>query len=508
MPEEPVELPSEDETIEQIEGDAEVSGALREAAATSTGAPRIVIVGGGFAGAYCARTLEKSLRPAEADVTIVNRSNYFVFTPLLVEAGTGALEPRHAVVPLRRYLRRTELLTADVNGIDVRRREVRLHYPDGSERLMPYDHLVIALGSVTRMPDVPGLREFGFGLKSLADAVALRDRTIGLLELASETDDVERRRAMLTFVIVGGNYTGVEVAGEFNEFLTEATRLYPNISQRDIRIVLVDHEPRILHTLDEELSQYASARLKRRGVELRLENTVTRIEKEAAELKVGGRVPAWTVIWAAGVAPNPLLSRLDVPRDKRGYLLCGPDLQMQGSESVWGIGDCAVNPDPAGNAYPPTAQHAIREGRQAAANIVHVLRHEPTQPLVYRSSGMMAPLGRHQAVARVLGWKFSGLPAWVLWRTVYLLKMPGFGRSLRVLMDWTLDWFFRRDYVQLGIHGTHHPGAVNPAEGESEGQPLAQQQIAAAGPLPTGETPRRSLRNRNLDEAPGILRES
>lgn len=481
MPDESVELPPEDETIEQIEGDdgAEAPGG---AAAPTTGTARIVIIGGGFAGAYCARALEQRLRPREAHVTIVNRSNYFVFTPLLVEAGTGALEPRHAVVPLRRYLKRTELQTADVTGIDVRRRRVRLEYADGSQKTIPYDHLVIALGSVTRTPDVPGLREFGFGMKSLADAVALRDRAVGLLELANETADVERRRAMLTFVIVGGNYTGVEVAGEFNEFLTEATRLYRNISEGDIRIVLVDHEPRILHILDEELSRYASERLRRRGVDLRLENTVTRIEKEAAELKEGGRVPAWTVIWAAGVAPNPLLSQFDVPHDKRGYIPCEADLRVQGSEFIWGIGDCAVNPDPQGNAYPPTAQHAIREGRQAAANIVRVLRNQPTQPLVYRSQGMMAPLGRHQAVARILGWKFSGLPAWVLWRTVYLLKMPGFGRSLRVVMDWTLDWFFRRDYVQLGIHGTHHPGAGEPSGAENDDERKSNDQPETAQP--------------------------
>lgn len=421
--------------------------------------PHVVIVGGGFAGSYCARALEKKLRPHEARITLINQSNYFVFTPLLIEAGTGALEPRHAVIPLRRYLRWTRFLMADVSMVDVDDRQVRARQLDDSELVLSYDHLVLALGSVTRTPDVPGLRDFGFGMKSLADAVALRDRAVGLLELADETTDVERRQAILTFVIVGGNYTGVEIAGEFNEFLTAATRLYRNIRREEIRIVLVDHEPRILHTLDEELSQYASNRLQKRGVELRLKNTVTRIEAEAAELGDGTRIPAWTVIWAAGVAPNPLLSKLDVPRDKRGYLICQPDLRLQDQEYLWGIGDCAVNPDPHGDPYPPTAQHAIQEGRQAAKNIVRVLRNMPTEPLTYRSKGMMAPLGQHQGVARVFGFKFSGLPAWLLWRTFYLMRMPGFGRTLRVAMDWTLDWFFRRDYVQLGLHGTHHPGA-------------------------------------------------
>ena len=412
----------------------------------------ILILGGGFAGAYCARRLQKRLRRGEANVTLVNHANYFVFTPLLVEAGTGALEPRHAVIPLRTFLKRTTLHTAEVVGIDLDNRRVQTRRSDGTTHVTAYDHLVIAMGSVTRMPDVPGLREFGFGMKSLADAVALRDRAVGLLELANETEDIERKRAMLTFVIVGGNYTGVEVVGEINEFLTEATRVYKNISKNDIRIVLVDHGSRILHTLDEDLSRYATKHLERRGVELKLENTVRRIEADTVELERGGPVPAWTAIWAAGVAQVPLLAELNAPRDEHGYIACEPNLRVRGRENVWAIGDCAVNPDPTGHPYPPTAQHAIREGIQAAENIVRAIRGRPTKPLIYRTRGTMAPLGQHQGVARLWGWRLSGFPAWFLWRTFYLLKMPGIGRSLRVMLDWTLDFFFRRDYVQLGIH--------------------------------------------------------
>ncbi|MCA9266564.1 MAG: NAD(P)/FAD-dependent oxidoreductase, partial [Planctomycetales bacterium] len=374
-----------------------------------------------------------------------------------------------ALVPLRRFLRLATFQTGSVTNIDLDGREVHFRRFDGSEGVVPYNHLVLALGSITRMPDVPGLREHGFGMKSLADAVALRDRAVDLLEVADQTDDVDRRRALLTFVIVGGNYTGVEIAGEFNEFLTSATRYYRNVSRDDIRIVLVDHEERILHTLDEELSRYASERLQQRGVQLHLKNTVTRIEAHAAELGHGGTIPAWTVIWAAGVAPNPLLSNLELECDERGYLVCQADLSMKDREGVWGIGDCAINPDPHGKPYAPTAQHAIQEGRQVARNICRVLRKQPTEPLVYQSRGMMAPLGQHQAVARVFGCRFSGLPAWFLWRTFYLLKMPGIGRKLRVMMDWTLDWFFRRDYVQLGIHRTHHPGAGDAGDAETVG---------------------------------------
>jgi len=421
---------------------------------TNARKPQILILGGGFGGAYCARQLEKRLRPDEADITLINRTNYFVFTPLLVEAGTGALEPRHAVVPLRRFLRRTHLITAEVNEIDLAESEVVMESFLGTRSLRPYDQLVIALGSVTRMPDVPGLREFGIGMKNLTDAIALRDRAVGLLELANETQDPEEKRKLLTFVVVGGNFTGVEVAGEFNEFLTEATRLYHNITPPEIRIVLVEREPQILPALDRELAQYASSRLTRRGVELLLEQTVTKIQSDSAELGSGETIPTATVIWVAGVAQNPLLSGLDLPRDRRGYIECEPDLRVKGCQNIWALGDNAVNPDPEGHAYPPTAQHAIREGKAAADNIARTFHGQPTRAFEYQSQGMMAPLGHHQGVARVFKMKFSGLPAWLLWRTFYLFKMPGFGRSVRVMLDWTLDLFCRRDYVQLGIHET------------------------------------------------------
>lgn len=414
--------------------------------------PHVLILGGGFGGAYCARELERRLGRGEARITLVNRTNYFAFTPLLIEAGTGALEPRHAVVPLRRFLERAQLHTAEVTEIDLEARRVTTRMMDGSQEALTYDHLLVALGSVTRMPDIPGLRQHAFGVNDLQDAVALRDRAIGLLELADQKDESERRRAMLTFVVVGGSYTGVEVTGELNEFLTEATSLYRSLRPEDVRIVLVDHGSRILKVLDEDLSGYASNRLKHRGVEIRLEDTVTRIHETSAELGSGETVGAWTVIWAAGVAPNPLLSHLGIEEGRGGFLACEPDLRVQGQRDVWAVGDCASNPGPDGQIYPPTAQHAIREGRQAARNIVRTLRSQTPEPLLYHSRGMMAPLGKHQGVARVFGRSLSGLPAWFIWRTFYLAKMPGFGRSLRVMMDWTLDWFFRRDCVQMGIH--------------------------------------------------------
>jgi NADH dehydrogenase len=427
--------------------------------------PHVVIVGGGFAGAYCAQALERYQRRGLLRITVINRKNFFVFTPLLVEAGTGALEPRHAVVPLRSFIRQASLHMAEVESVDLDRRQVVSRTFDGLTHAFQYDHLVLAVGSVTKLPDVPGLREHGFEMKSLADAVALRDRAIGLLELANATDDRRRRHAMLTFVIVGGNFSGVELAGEFNEFLTNAARLYGNLDAGEVSVFLVEHQPRVLHILDEDLAEYASNCLQRRGVKLRLENTVTHIGPDYADLKGGERVPTWTVIWTAGIAPNPLLAKLNVPRDLHGYVLCDSDLRVRNVPNVWAIGDCAVNPGPDGQPYPPTAQHAVREGRQAARNVARVLRGQATEPLVYRSKGMMAPLGQHQGVARIFRWRLSGLPAWLLWRTFYLIRMPGISRSLRVMADWTLDWFFRRDYVQLGIHGTHDPSVTKDSPG-------------------------------------------
>ncbi|QNN24700.1 NAD(P)/FAD-dependent oxidoreductase [Planctomycetales bacterium ZRK34] len=416
----------------------------------------IVIIGGGFAGAYCAHMLLRRSRPDEIRVRLINQTNYFAFTPLLIEAGTGALEPRHAVVPLRRFAPGAELHMGTANGIDFEARRVTYRTMLGETYDLEYDHVVLAPGSVTQLPDVPGLRDHGYSIKSIGEAIALRDRAIAMLEQAEDCPDADRRRAMLTFVIVGANYTGVEVAGEFNDLLRRATRDYRNIQPDDIRVVLVDHEDRILNTLDESLSDYAMKQLRRRGVEIHLKDTATQIHAESVELKQAGRIDTMTLIWTAGIAPSPLIDALDVPCDQRGYVLCEPDLRIQGHDHAWAIGDSAVNVDPEGHAYPPTAQHAVREGQQAGRNILRVLRGSEPEPLVYRSQGMIAPLGDRDGVAGLMGLRLSGLPAWFLWRTVYLLKMPGIGRSLRVMLDWTLDWFFRRDYVQLGIHNRPH----------------------------------------------------
>jgi NADH dehydrogenase len=413
---------------------------------------RIVVLGGGFAGAYCAQELERRLSADEAEVTLIDRQNYFIFFPLLIEAGTGNVEPRHAVISIRSFLKRASFKMAEVTEFDFAGGRVRVVSPDGADGWMPYDHLVLALGSVTKLPPVPGLREHGFQIKSLAEAVALRDRAIQMLEIADGTGDKAVRDAAIHFVIVGANFTGAEMAGELDALLREAMREYDHLRRGDARVTLIDHGERILSALDERLSDYAARKLRDRGIEIRLGESVSAITEDSVTLRSGDRLATRTVIWAAGIAPAPLVARTNLPVDERGYIVCERDLRVKERQNLWGIGDCAVKTDAQGHAYPATAQHALREGVACARNIARAIRGEPTRPCDIRNQGSLAALGCRTGVAHVFGLDISGFPAWWLWRTVYLLKMPGFARKLRVALDWTVQLFFRREYVQLGVH--------------------------------------------------------
>jgi NADH:quinone reductase (non-electrogenic) len=414
---------------------------------------RIVVIGGGFAGAYCAQVLEKTLPSTLAQVVLLDRNNYFVFHPLLIEAGTGSLEPRHAVVSLRAFLKRTTFRMAEVTEVDLARREVHCQPPgDAPAEIIGYDHLVLAPGSVTRLPDVPGLEQHGLEMKSLSDAVTLRDRAVRLLETADSSTDPGRRRELLHFVVVGGNFTGVEVAGELDVLLARARRLYRNVRPQECRVTLVELSGRILSALDEDLAAYAAFRLSRRGIEIRLKESVTRIDPDRVTLSGGETLSCRTVIWCAGIQPGPLVKRLHVPVGAKGYILCERDLRVRGFDHVWAAGDCAVIPDRDGRPYPATAQHALREGAHLARNLGRALGGKPTLPFTYTTLGSLAPLGCRTAVAKVFGMKLAGFPAYFLWRSYYWLRMPGLSRKVRVALDWTADLFFSRDFVQLGLH--------------------------------------------------------
>lgn len=434
---------------------------------------RIVILGGGFGGAYSAQLLEKYFRKETAEIVLIDRNNYFIFYPLLAEAGTGSLEPRHAVVSIRKFLNNTIFRMAEVHSIRPEKREV--YYQVKGKRnpeTLHYDHLLISLGSVTSMPAIRGLHRYGFQLKSLADAVALRDRAIRLLELAEATPDPQKRRSLLHFVVVGSNFTGVEVAGEFDVFLKHASRYYKNIEPSDCKVTLIEITGRILPALDEDLSGYAEDHLRKRGINIRLHTTVSRVGASRITLNDDSQLFTRTVVWCAGIAPNPLISNLSLPTDKRGYILCENDFRVKGFDNLWAIGDCAVNPDPQGNPYPATAQHAVGEAKCAAKNIARAIRGQETVPCDLASKGALAALGCRTAVAKIFGIKLSGFIAWFLWRTVYLFKMPGWARRVRVALDWSMGLLFKRDYVQLGVHRTPNKNSAqrNGEKSKSKGR--------------------------------------
>jgi NADH dehydrogenase len=398
---------------------------------------------------------------------LIDRHNFFAFDPLLVEAGCGILEPRHVLVSLRRFLSSTVFRMAEVLEVDAGQRQVTYRVSGSTwTETLDYDHLVVSLGSITQLPPVPGLQTYGFTMKHLADAMALRDRAIQMLELAEATADVQRRHALLHFIVVGGSFTGVEVAGQFLMFLRQASRWYPSVRPEDCTVTLIQRSERILPALDADLATYAAEHLQRLGVRMHLSTSAVAIGADDMQLENGERLSSYTVIWCAGIAPNPLLQRLPFARDQHGYILCEQDLRVQGCDDVWAIGDCAVNRDPDGQLYPATAQHAVRQGNHLARNLARVLRGQPAQACAIRSPGQLAALGRYAGVAKIKGFKFAGFPAWFLWRSVYLMKMPGWTQKLRVALDWSIELFFTPSFVQLDVNQLTkaRPEVLNPGD--------------------------------------------
>ena len=425
---------------------------------------RIVVVGGGFGGAAVAARLERRLRRHPGvEIVLFDRENFSVFTPLLPEVPSGALEPKHIVSPLRARLRRTSVRQAEVREIDVARRLVVAgHCPMCAEYVVKYDYLVLALGSVTNFFGLPGVAERALTMKSLADGAGLHDLVVGRFEHADLDADRGARRRLLTFVVAGGGFAGVETAAELNDFVRAAGRYYPAIAPADVRVVLVHPGERILPEVSPSLSAYALKKLRSRGVEVRLQTRIAACGDEQIHLNTGEALASQTLIWTAGVSPNPLLDAIDVPRDAGGRVQVDPTLAVPGCPGVFAVGDCAAVRDPeTGTLYPPTAQYAIREGQTVADNITAAVRGGTPRRFRPRPVGMLASLGRHSAVAEVLGLKFSGLFAWWLWRTLYLMKLPGLERKARVMIDWTLDLFFPRDIVYLrGMHAIQGSAAL------------------------------------------------
>jgi len=398
-----------------------------------------LVVGGGFAGAYVARLLG-------CRATIISPENFMLFTPILPEAASGTLEPRHVVVPLRLMCRRAELLLGRMTGLDEERRLVHAETDAGPFEI-EYDHLVLALGSVPRVLPIPGLAEHALGFKDLPDAIHLRNHVLRELEAAQAELEDERRRPHLTFVFVGAGYAGVEALAELADLVDDALRYYSQLRPVPRRWVLVDAAPKILPEIPSRLGEYAQRELARRGIDIRVATTVERVEPDAVTLSDGERIETHTFVWTAGVAAHPLLAELGLPLDDRGRVVVDELLRVEGRERVWALGDCARVPNAAtpGRFDPPTSQHALRQARRLAKNLLGT-----PEPYAYRTLGQVATLGRHKGIAEVLGLRFRGFPGWFLTRTYHLLQLPTLSRKLRVVVDWTIALFFKRDIAELG----------------------------------------------------------
>ncbi len=421
-------------------------------------ARHVVIAGGGFGGFYAARALER-LTAGGARVTLVNDANFMLYTPLLPGTAGGTLDPRHVVVPLRSQLRRTGLLIGSVTGTDRKSQTLLVRRVDGGRLALGYDHLLVALGSVSRTLPIPGLAEYATGLKSLSDATALRNQVLTCLDIAESLEDPARRAEYLGFVFVGAGYAGLEGLAELQDFAAQAIELYPRCRADGMRWVLVEAQQRIMPEVPASLSAFAARELLGRGIEISTHTTLTAVTARGATLSSGEQVPARTVVWTAGVTPSPVVASLGLPLEDGGRITVDRELRVVGHPGVWAIGDCAAVPDPArcGQACPPTAQHAIRQGQLAAFNIAAALEHRAPRAFRYRTAGVVAELGHNTAVAITLGLRWRGLPAWLLARTYHLLLMPGLGRKLRLLMDWNVALLFGRDPSSPGPLGSPTP---------------------------------------------------
>jgi NADH:ubiquinone reductase (H+-translocating) len=432
---------------------------------------QVVIAGGGFGGFYAARALERLLPAQSAHVTLVNDANFMLYTPLLPGAAGATLDPRHVVVPLRSQLRRTDLVIGQVTGADPAARTLAVRRLDGQQLELAYDQLVLALGSVSRTLPVPGLAEHGIGLKSLSDATALRNQVLGCLDIAESLEDPAARAEYLGFVFVGAGYAGVEGLAELQDFAAQAIELYPRCAAQGMRWVLVEARERIMQEVPASLSEFAESELRRRGIDVRTATTLLELGERAAKLSDGETLPARTVVWTAGVKPSPVVARLGLPLDREGRIVVDATMRVDApappsppaggdaAAGVWAIGDCAAVPDGSrpGQSCPPTAQHAIRQGRLVARNLAATLAGQRARPFRYRTKGVVAELGRNQAVAITMGVRWRGLPAWLIARTYHLLLMPGLGRRLRLLVDWNVALLFGRDVSAPGRLGSPTP---------------------------------------------------
>ena len=412
---------------------------------------RIVIAGGGFAGLYAAKYLDKGLaQRSDIEVTLISRENFILFTPMLHEVVAGDLSPSDIVNPLRRILRNVNVVEAEVETIDLDARKVHcLASVRDIELEFEYDHLLIALGSETNFFKMHDVRNWAVTMKNLTDAALLRNRMVALLEEANLRSDEASRRQLLTFVVAGGGFAGVETIGAINDFVRETARSYPSLREEKIRVVVVHPGKFLLPELGEELGEYAERKLGARKVEIIKGARVASYDGSVVSLSDGRSIVASTLVWTAGVKPNRVIESLPCGKE-RGRITVNEFLAVPELNGVWAAGDCAAVPVGAtGECYPPTAQHGLREAVAAAKNIERVIMGRSLKPFRFKTIGLLASIGHQTGVAMVFGIKFSGFIAWWMWRTIYLVKLPRLSRKLRVMVDWTLDFFFGREIEQM-----------------------------------------------------------
>jgi len=413
---------------------------------------KVLILGGGFGGVYAALELEKTLGSnRDVQVTIVGRENFLLFTPMLHEVATGDVAVTDVVCPIRQLLRRTQFLQGDVTGIDLANKRVTVLHCCGAEiDQLSYDYLLIALGSDTNFFGLPGMKDGTLTMKTLADAIALRNRLIASLEEAEFDAATGRQKPLLTYIVAGAGFAGTETVASINDFVREAVRFYPNLREEMVRVILADMIPTPLPELGESLGKYAAQKLSERKVELKMSCKITGLSDRGLEFADGTAERAVVIVWTAGVTPPPVLKTLACKLE-RSRVVANEFLEVPDFANVWAIGDCVMVIDPlSGKPYPPTAQHASRQGTVAGRNIAFAVRGGAGKtPFRYKTMGLLAAIGRHAGVASMFGVNISGFPAWLMWRTLYLMKLPSFDRQLRVAFSWTLDLFFSKDYVQF-----------------------------------------------------------
>ena len=425
---------------------------------------RILILGGGFAGIEVLRQLQKAFQnDIGIDITLVSRDNFFLFTPMLPEISSGMIETRHIVTPLRVFCNRAKFYEADVESIDMDNKQVVISHRIGKQtnpiewrsHLLKYDYLVIALGSETNFFGMNEAAKQAFTLKSLGDAIVIRNHVINMLEQADiEHEDLDLRKILLTFVVVGGGFSGVEIVGELNDFVLDSIKhFYHNIQKANTRMVLVNSGGRILPEVTEKLSEFALQKLRKNGVEVILNTRVIDITARSVKLNDGTNISTQTIIWAGGGKPSPLLSALSCEHDKSGRIVTNNFLEVVGhTETIMALGDCACITDPhTGKPYPPTAQHALRQGKIAAINLISTIKDQGNgkKTFDYKTKGVMTLIGRRNGVGILLGYKVHGFTAWWFWRSYYLLNLPTVEKKLRVMVDWFIDLFFKRDVTRL-----------------------------------------------------------